>query len=330
MESDLQLWDIVHDLIDDVGIHSVVDYTFWDDMVAFAEDQLDNQWGVENLDAGIESFGLDALWVLRADGTVRYARMLNGDEIVDAPPLPLDSGELRTLMAQEPEEGTSVREFYWFSDELGPLSLFGADITTTDDSQHKKPARGYYIVAIRISERAALSDLAGLGFTGEAVEMTTIPPEERPSGTSPHVFWHRMWDHTGATIGAIKLVRTSPLLTQTLRDIAYGRMLGAVLWVLVGAVTTFLLLSLARVQQRAQKLADQMTSQLRENNEVLERRVAERTKELELDIQERTAAEENLMKRTADLERMNKVMLDRESRIIELKQKIPKPAEPGR
>jgi hypothetical protein len=329
VEADGQIWDIVHELSDNSTSRAVIDYTFWDDMVAFAEGTLDADWAHSNLDPSIESFGIDALWVLDPDGTLRYSVMKQGDVLIAGPPLPFENkAAIDALLAKPDEDYGFIHEFYWFS-PAGPMSIFGSGVTVTDDPDHTQPNRGYYFVGVRLTSDSSLKALEHIGATTEAVRPTAIPPDQRPTASTPHVFYHPMTDFTGALAGAIRIERTSEAFSILAKNSLRDQLFRIALWVLVGLSTSGLLISLSRTRHRAAALAADMTNKLREANTLLEQRVSERTAELKTDIAQREAAEAALLKRTAELERMNKVMMDREMRILELKKQAKDSPESG-
>lgn len=323
MESDKQVWEMTHSLADSTSVSSVTDYSFWNDMVDFAEGKFDDVWATENLSPGLSSLHLSALWVLRADGTTRFSATMDNGSAVAAPPLPFEAATLKELFATPGEDGGPVHELYWFS-PIGPLTLFGAEITTTDDPGHEKAGRGYYFVANAISAEAMQSQLDAIGATIEIIATSSLPPEITPNETRPHVFWHRMFDSSDKTIGAIRITRSSGAFSALIGNTQQSRYLTTILWIATGLIATGLVVSLSRTRSRAESLATQITAQLRDTNTVLEQRVAERTKELADDIQRREAFEAQLTQRSRDLEQMNKAMVDRELRIVELKNKVEK------
>jgi methyl-accepting chemotaxis protein len=65
-----------------------------------------------------------------------------------------------------------------------------------------------------------------------------------------------------------------------------------------------------------------MTSDLKKSTEELEGKVKERTKELETKNLEQEKLNQELLKKYRDIEGMNKVMIDREMKMIELKKKV--------
>lgn len=320
-DTDRSLWDIVHKLGDDALVSSVADYTFWDDMAEFAEGKRDLQWAKDNLDPGLDSFGIDALWVLSADGSVRYSVMADGEGAVAPPPLPMKKADLERLVATIDEEYGVMHEFYWLSD-IGPLTVVGSDITSTDDPGHLKPSRGYYFAARRLLSDQQLERLTSVDISISIKELSAVPPNEPPTESSPHAFWHPMEDYAGNLIGAIRVERYSDNFQALLINSLRSRDLTVGLWLLTGVITSGLILTLGRTQLKAAALAERMTLELRNANTTLEERVRERTAELEEDVKRRTEAEQHLKKRTEELERMNKVMIDRELRVVELKRKV--------
>ena len=79
---------------------------------------------------------------------------------------------------------------------------------------------------------------------------------------------------------------------------------------------------------RQNRELSQQAAELEELNRDLDQRVAERTEELKKEVEQRKQAEIQLGTKLKEMEFMNQLMMDREERILELKDKV-KQLSPG-
>jgi PAS domain S-box-containing protein len=145
------------------------DYAPWDEMVKFVATP-DEDWAHLNIRGPLENFKIEAVWVLRADGTPVYAATRGDDPTLRAlltPPLPADA--VRALVAGR-------RPLHCFVETgLGVLEIRAEPIRRAADIDHPERATGW-LVAGELWDRERLETLAGL--VGGSV--TLIPPESPP------------------------------------------------------------------------------------------------------------------------------------------------------
>jgi C4-dicarboxylate-specific signal transduction histidine kinase len=204
-----------------------------------------------------------------------------------------------------------------------------AGLVPTADSDRATPPQGYFLT---INELDA-EYLANLGdWTGARV--TLLPPDAvEPSDwfLSPEegtfVFLHPLTDDRGTRVGALRVERSSETLGVLAAQISQQRTLNRVIFTGLAALFAIIIYLLNRARARAESLAADMTRQLREANHTLEQRVTDRTASLEHEVEEHAKAETQLRARTGELEKMNKIMVDRELRMVELKGELEKERE---
>lgn len=111
------------------------DYTYWDEMVEFVKTG-GEEWGNENLAEPFSTFGLQACWVLRLDGSTVYSH--TEVEGLSEEVLPRDG--LLAFFA-------SGRRFahFFVQTPVGVLELRGATIHPTADAQRQTPPQGYFL-----------------------------------------------------------------------------------------------------------------------------------------------------------------------------------------
>lgn len=100
----------------------------------------------------------------------------------------------------------------------------------------------------------------------------------------------------------------------------------AIIGLIIDILLFYVILSMYYINRRAKRIAEGMTTELRETKDSLEKTVAERTQEiskmrdeLEVNVMERT---NELRTKISELEEMNQITTGREIRVIELKQEV--------
>lgn len=295
------------------------DYSFWDDMIAFADGSLSDEWGTDNLSSGIQTFGVSGIWVVDRHDAVRFGLRSGPDgEYVrdDVLPLPLDV--IKEATGRKP-----VAEFFW---NIGGVvhTVMAAGIVPTADSERATPPQGYFVTIKPVDDRL----LSQLGqWTGTEIKLMPADTPEEPNGLidanwGTYVFWHPLEDHAGSRVALLRLERDSPVVAVLFRQVKRDRVLAYAATAAVAFLLIVVLLQMNRARLRAEGIAHDMTQKLQQTNEELAKRVHERTEELEKDIAQRIQTEQELRTRTEELERMNKVMVGRELRMEEMKREL--------
>jgi signal transduction histidine kinase len=128
------------------------DYTRWDEFVSFTR-RPDARWGRVYLDENIQTFGLNAAWVLDRKFKVIYASNPNRDPALTGVPVPLE--RLEAALRAQP-----IRHFF-AETSRGLLEIWTSSIQPSDDPNRATPPSGYYVVG-RIWTTERLRELSGL------------------------------------------------------------------------------------------------------------------------------------------------------------------------
>lgn len=117
-------------------VNLVKDYTYWDDMVRFAESP-DSVWAAENLITAMGNYSVDNLWIYNSDGIRVYQHSAYAQPVVF-------QTTLRKHITYWMKEKTFTH-FYHAQPE-GIMEMVGAPIHPTSDYKRKTTSRGYMIL----------------------------------------------------------------------------------------------------------------------------------------------------------------------------------------
>jgi signal transduction histidine kinase len=128
-----------------------VDYSFWDDMVEFVVTP-NPKFAQDNIDTGLATYGADAAWVYRLDGSLVYFKGAEDNSPLKS--LNFTAGFWQRL------SGSHFEQFYVRRPE-GLLEVRAATIHPGDDDERRTPPRGYWVVARYLDDEymANLSEL---------------------------------------------------------------------------------------------------------------------------------------------------------------------------
>jgi hypothetical protein len=315
----LHLTERMHELSHASQYNLTDDYTYWDDMIAFADGKLDDAWGEENLRAGIATFNVDAIWVIDRAGRVRYGIVTTPDgDIRRETELPIGMDIIEATAAS----GSIGSFHHYVGDRL--VTIMTAGLVPTDDIERTTPPQGYFVTLSEF-DTLQISTLGTQTGTEASVHRIGEPTRELgllDAGTGLYRFRIPVADWDGTEIAHIYAERHAESIATLHAHLGSERVTNYTLFSLVSVLMLVLLWVNIRARRRAELIAEGMTRDLRDINATLERRVTERTAQLEHDIKRRTEAEEDLRKRTEELERLNRVMVDRELRVVELKKRL--------
>jgi signal transduction histidine kinase len=146
------------------------DYSLWDEMATFVA-KPDPEWARINIDPGLNTFRLRAVWVLRTDGSLVYATAPQANEPVTA--LPFPAGETIARLARDPFARFHTR----IEGEI--CEVRASPIQPSSDIPRTSAPLGWLIAASRWDE----AYLATLGKLLDATA-TLIPHPVRPE---PHL-----------------------------------------------------------------------------------------------------------------------------------------------
>lgn len=149
------------------------DYTYWDEMVHFAESG-DPVWAKENIEAALATYDAHVAWVLDPDFRI-VNRTTSGSDEGECGLEPPPTETLRLLFGK----GHFVH--FFTSTSEGWLEIRGASIHPTSDEARKTPPRGYFIVG-RLWSKAHLDELASL-FDGTVHVLPAAEGKELTPGS---------------------------------------------------------------------------------------------------------------------------------------------------
>jgi PAS domain S-box-containing protein len=183
------------------------DYTAWDDLVTFVSNP-DPTWARENLATGLETFGLNSVWVYRPDLTSVYPPA--GTVGHDGGSHGLGPGELAELFSRE----RSPR--FFVVGHRGLIELRGSPVVPTVDSKHESTPRGWVLVS-RVWSPEEMNELAattGLSISWPGGETSANPlPSPARNGRSVG-FTRPLPGWTGRPVGEIRAQYGSQILTE--------------------------------------------------------------------------------------------------------------------
>lgn len=111
-------------------------FSIWNEMADFAKNP-DPEWGLNNIDSGLETFRANIAWVFNAEGKLVYQTPvvgLEGDIAVQFDPVQIKkwSSEL-------------TPSYFFTASESGPVELVGYPIQYAIEPYRKTPAVGYFV-----------------------------------------------------------------------------------------------------------------------------------------------------------------------------------------
>ncbi len=184
----------------------VSDYTFWDEMVQFVMAP-NRRWAAENIDTGLGTFGADAAWVYRTDGSLVYAANETREPSLDVLPLPPE--DLAHLFAR----GRFIH--FFAKSPKGPVEIAGATIHPTSDPQRTSTPRGYFFAA-RLWDAGFVTELTTLA--GGPVHLQSLVDNQgvASSGSRPGIvaFSQDLRDWHGGTAFRVHVAKASPVIQE--------------------------------------------------------------------------------------------------------------------
>ncbi|MFH0765399.1 MAG: PAS domain S-box protein, partial [Calditrichota bacterium] len=181
------------------------DYTFWDDMVKFANAP-DSEWAAINIDNAMITFQVQNVWVLTQDLKLIYHASRNS---YSHPPHPIiDQINLERLFRTE-----AFNHFYLYTPS-GMMNIYTAPIQPSADTLRVTEAQGYFLTG-RLLDEAYSSELARL------IDSDIVISDEMPMPAGPKVYNRSAvsvvknlfsWD--GSPVGSISAVRLMPLFRE--------------------------------------------------------------------------------------------------------------------
>ncbi len=152
----------------------VRDYTAWDELVKFIQTP-DPAFAKDNLDPGLKTFDVDAIWILNRQFEPVY--QTGGDKAQNDLSLPIQQTGLKDIFATN-----AFLHTYVFSPQ-GLMEIQGASVHPSSDQDHITPRQGY-LLAARLLDNPALAKIGRLCNKTIHLHITNDPaPLERSAAT---------------------------------------------------------------------------------------------------------------------------------------------------
>jgi PAS domain S-box-containing protein len=114
----------------------VIDYTYWDEMVAFVKSK-DPDWAKNTLESALANYQVDAIWVYQPDLNLIYSTSTQPDQ--RTPAIPFTAAQLQTMFQSDP-----VLSFSFRLEDGRIMEVCGSKIVPGNDPTHSGPAQGYF------------------------------------------------------------------------------------------------------------------------------------------------------------------------------------------
>lgn len=193
----------------------VEDYTFWDDMVEFVETgavEGTPNFTLQNFDATIGVFGIDALWVFTRDRSLRYFVDREGKH--EAYPLPVPEDRKGSFF-DDWEKHRSVHFFVSRPDGIVE-EFIGMTVHPTSDPERKRQPRGYLIVK-RTLDANYVNDLARLSRANISLlpaDASHLTNHVKDRGRGLVAFSYPLPSLEGVPGAALEVERETPIVRE--------------------------------------------------------------------------------------------------------------------
>ncbi len=159
------------------------DYSNWDEMLAFVHSG-DPAWATINIDASLQTFNVQAAWVLRTDGSLVYGATRQLSEVHPTPPFPLEP-----VLAK-----MRVEKFahFFVAVPAGLLEIRTAPIQPSSDVRRDSEAQGWLLIG-QLWNSAYLKTLTSVLDS----ELSLLAPDGAPDPSSSKPGIHLRQNLTG-------------------------------------------------------------------------------------------------------------------------------------
>ncbi|MCC7431449.1 response regulator [bacterium] len=199
-----------------------IDYTYWDDMVNFAENG-DEQFAEENIEPSLATYSTDYVWVYKTDLTLSYATKnlaeTNWTEI------PVD----KVLLKQKLLENSLLHFFVLSEGKI--LEIRSASIHPSSDNQRKTPPKGYFFASKLWSEEY----LQNLSLITESKMKISFEPVQEIANKDKLLICKEFINIEGKTIAYLVLESELPVVKQFINSSNTN------FWIYIGFLTFLLL-----------------------------------------------------------------------------------------
>lgn len=153
----------------------VRDYTAWDELVKFIQNP-DPAFAKDNLDPGLKTFDVDAIWIL--DRQFEPVYRTGDDKVQSDLSLPIAQTVLKDLLA------TNAFLHTYVLSPQGLLEIQGASVHPSSDQSHVTPRQGY-LLAARLLDKPALEKTGRICNKKIQLHITNDPAPLEHSVTHP-------------------------------------------------------------------------------------------------------------------------------------------------
>ncbi len=302
------------------------DYSIWDEMVDAVESE-DETWFDEQIPNALNTYKVDAAWVLDTKYRQVYSANTAGNTEVSFPIRNFDTNANRLF-----KDGYFVEFNTLINGEI--YQIFGAPIQPGSDIARATAPRGYFFVARKLSRedivnRLSLVNDSDVKITSNIIdrEPVIVPSEGLLQFESP------ILNEQGTKIGAYQVENYSEYMKSTSQVLLlqYRFFLAAMIILPLFMTLVFYFIISIPLRGLSESIANRDSKKLktlvRRKDELgeaaqLVTRVQEQEIALKLSAEETMKARDELEKRAKEAERMNDLMVGRELRMVELKKQL--------
>lgn len=304
------------------------DYTFWDEMIKFVSTG-NKKWAVQNIDTALSTFKANAVWVCRTDFSLIYSVNNIKDEKSKELPLPKEAfGKIF-------KDGYFQHFFVNIPDGL--IEICTAPIQPSSDSARKTPARGYFFAG-RLWNKGNMDELANLTETSlKILSAAATPKETRDWRTGLTIFSTPFSGWDGSTLAWLQVKKEFPTIVAYNESIDF-EFIGLTIFMLVILVLPTLFLarwvtaplsllsgSLNKGDPAAMKDLQNEKSEFGSLAQLVAISFEQKT-ELLKEIEERKQAEKKVLERSGELEdtikKLEATSKELSGKTIELQEKM--------
>jgi len=300
----------------------VYDYTFWDEMVDFAEGKTPKDWPKFNLDTTFDTYSTNAVWAYDKDKNQLYA--YNNIENASTKEISIPHKE---LIGKFLSGGNHLCHFFINTSE-GLMEVRGGTIHPSKDEERATPVRGYFLVGRLWDDK-----YAELLTQYMEAKIDIIPGGEGTRKRDGSVFTRNIEGWEGGTIAVVVVHVENPTTTNLknahkamlLADLVLmGAVLGLILFVVIGWINAPLASISEALKKEDPAMLGDLVKDKSEFGEIAQliKRFFEQRQALFREIDMRSKAEEKLKEKLDEVKRFNEVLVGREARIIELKKEV--------
>ena len=168
------------------------DYSFWDEMVRYVQ-TADPVFAKQNLDTGLDTFGVDTYAVYRPDGSI-VSEGSNGD-YQDLRINRLSKDFFRKL-------NVSKEAHFYQKTSLGIVEVRAITIVPSSDPEHKTKPQGYWVIG-RLLKKDYTDNISNLTQTNTTLSGSDTAPTATATGDTI-AFNTQLRDWDGSSVGALK------------------------------------------------------------------------------------------------------------------------------